>query len=235
MATPPGSPNQPWYERYEKIVQWITLSSVIFGGLLNYFFVTRPAIIGQEKNSKLTQQLVVEESKKNQNLIDQKVLEAKANTEAINLSIQQIRSNLEQNRKNQELINEKLLETKAHTEALNLSLQQMRSQIKLSDSTVAKMNDVVNKEIDKLNLERKRVDQAMNSDSITDSLVPGFQVKLNQQAIWQDSVVYFSFINSAAINGYILFKCWRNYNSGSSINSDLYLFTHFYKSQEIMY
>ncbi len=195
MATPSGSPSQPWYERYEKVVQWITLASVIFGGLLNYLFVARPAIIKQEKNSKLTQQLV-EESKKNQNLIDQKILEAKANTEALSIGLQQTRSNLEQNRINQELIEEKLRETKAHTETLILSIQQMRSQIKLADSTIAKMNDKGNKEAEKLALEGKRVEQAINSDKLVNYIVPNFQVKLNPQASWTDSVVHFDFIIS---------------------------------------
>lgn len=83
--------SEPWYARYEKLVQWCTLGAVILGGVLHYLLVDHPAISDQQSTRQLTQQLI-EESERNQNLLEEQLAETRANTEALAASVEEMQA-----------------------------------------------------------------------------------------------------------------------------------------------
>ncbi len=94
MVIRQSSGPQPWYAKYEKIVQWATLGIVVLGGIAHYLLVDLPSVRSIEESRRLTQQMT-EESKKNQVLLEQRLIEAKANTEALVANVDQVRSQIE--------------------------------------------------------------------------------------------------------------------------------------------
>lgn len=83
----------PWYEQYEKVVQWITLLSVVTGAGLHYLLVDRQAVNAQHESLRLTLQLI-EESKRNQQLIEQKLQEAHLNAEVLRANIDHMKAQI---------------------------------------------------------------------------------------------------------------------------------------------
>lgn len=94
MAIQQRADPQPWYAKYEKIVQWATLGIVVLGGIAHYLLVDLPSVRSIEESRRLTQQMT-EESKKNQVLLEQRLIEAKANTDALVANVDQIKSQIE--------------------------------------------------------------------------------------------------------------------------------------------
>jgi hypothetical protein len=136
----------PWYERYDKIVQWVTLLSVTAGAVGHYLLVDRPAVSVQEDSRRLVLQSI-EESKRNQQLIEKRLLEAQANTEALRANIDQIRAQTQLSKATVEQIQDP---ARKATEALQLEhqrLERMRITDELIDSLVPNLQVKLRPEI----------------------------------------------------------------------------------------
>ncbi|MCW8278427.1 hypothetical protein IMF27_25060 [Pseudomonas sp. PCH199] len=121
--------NQPWYARHEKLVQWITLLSVVIGTSMHYILVDRPAVNIQEESRQLTLQLI-EESKRNQRLLEKKLLETQANTSALSANLDQIKSQIKLSNATIEKIQDP---TRKMTESLQLERQSLERVILMDE------------------------------------------------------------------------------------------------------
>lgn len=121
MAIQEPAGRQPWYTKYEKIVQWATLGIVVLGGIAHYLLIDLPSVRSIEESRRLTQQMT-EESKKNQVLLEQRLLEAKVNTEALVANVDQIKTQIELARATIDQITDP---TKKASERLTLAKQKV--------------------------------------------------------------------------------------------------------------
>ena len=76
-----------WFRRYEPLIPWLTFLSLTLGGILHFALLDLPA-------ARTTEQLV-RQSEKNQALIDQKLLEARASTSALIQNVEGVRAEVD--------------------------------------------------------------------------------------------------------------------------------------------
>lgn len=124
---------QPWYTKYEKLVQWLTLLLVVVGGIAHYFFIDLPSVRSVEETRKLTRNLT-EESKRNQALLEQRLLEAKANTDALATNVTQMKAQVELARAQIDQLNDPTRKASDKLALAKLRVDQTRSVDELVES-----------------------------------------------------------------------------------------------------
>lgn len=77
---------RPWYQKFEKILPWITLIAVVFGWLLHYGFID---YFSAHLHKQLTK-----ESKENTKLIKEEIIKSKSKTQEIAENIKHISSQI---------------------------------------------------------------------------------------------------------------------------------------------
>lgn len=122
MAAQPVPSSQRWFDRYQGLVAWLTLACLLVGGVWGYFFIGRPTLVLQEKNSELTQELK-EESRKNQQLIDKKISEAEAISKTFGPTLEQIKAQVELTKAQTDKIYDKV-QQKTDTAKMEITLNE---------------------------------------------------------------------------------------------------------------
>ena len=151
--------------RYDTIVFLLLLCLLVVagGGVARYVYIDRPAARAQ-KESQLLMQRLVEENQKNQQQLELRLAEAKAQTEAL--------------RANMELMKAESQQAKAVAEPAAEPASRTAAPDNTRNAQAA---------------ERQRMERVRAVDELLESLAPKLQVRFDPKVIWMDHSVTFAF------------------------------------------